>query len=231
MASLRCRACGKVAPLERHPVGCPACTSAGRFGVLEATYGYDGAAREALSRALDGRGRRSLWDFASLLPLPEGTAPISLGEGGTPLVHGDWLGAWAGLPDGAGIYLKNETANPTWCSKDRGNALSVSVALRLGAPGSVSITTGNHGASVVAYSARAGLPSVALMNPLSDVVHRAMIAQCGGTGIVTSDPAEYLRRLVQGHGWFAVTSMAEEWGPNPYGVEAYKTIAYEVLCA
>ncbi|HEX8958918.1 MAG TPA: pyridoxal-phosphate dependent enzyme, partial [Solirubrobacterales bacterium] len=194
----------------------------------EATYEYGGAAREALAGAIDARGRRSLWDFAALFPLPEGTAPISLGEGGTPLVLGDWLAEWAGHST-AGVYLKNETANPTWCSKDRGNSLSVAVAKALGAPGTVAITTGNHGASVVAYSARAGLPSVALMNPLSDVVHRAMVAECGGTGIVTSDPVAYLRRLVQEDGWFAVTSMAEESGPNPYGVEAYKTIAYEVL--
>jgi threonine synthase len=56
-----------------------------------------------------------------------------------------------------------------------------------------------------------------------------MIAQIGGTGIVTSDPESYLRRLVREHGWFAMTSMAELGGPNPYGVEANKTIAYELL--
>ncbi len=228
MAKLRCRSCGNEAPLARHAVGCPACAAAGRFGVLEATYDYDGAAREALARAIEARGRRSLWDFAALFPLPEGTVPITLGEGGTPLVGGDWLAEWAGVSS-TGVYLKNETANPTWCSKDRGNSLSLAVAKALGAPGTVAITTGNHGASVVAYSARAGLPSVALMNPLSDVVHRAMIAECGGTGIVTSDPETFLKRLVHEHGWFAVTSMAEAWGPNPYGVEAYKAIAYEIF--
>jgi threonine synthase len=56
-----------------------------------------------------------------------------------------------------------------------------------------------------------------------------MVALCGGTGIVTADPETFLRRLVRERGWFAVTSMAESGGPNPFGVEAYKTIAYETL--
>jgi len=92
----------------------------------------------------------------------------------------------------------------------------------------VASTTGNHGASMVAYSARAGIPAVALCSIHSDIIHRAMIAALGGTAIVSERREEIVKYLVQQEGWFPATSMADTDGPNPYGVEGCKTIAYEV---
>jgi len=150
---------------------------------------------------------------------------VTLGEGGTPLLDAAWLSRFTGAEK---VYLKNETANPTWCSKDRANTVSVSVGRSLGAPGMVAITTGNHGASMVAYSARAGVPAIALCSPRSDCIHRAMISVCGGTAIVCEDPVPILRYLVHDCGWFPVTSLGEPDAPNPFGVEGCKTVAFEI---
>ena len=223
--SLRCRDCGAHYGWGRYPQGCPACAERGGFGILEVMYPYDGQIKGRLEDALAHPERRSLWRFEALLPLPEGAQPITLGEGGTPLVAAPWLRDFAGLDN---VYLKNETANPTWCSKDRVNTVNVTMGRALGARGIVASTTGNHGASMVAYCARAGIPAVAVCSIHSDIIHRAMIAALGGTAIVSERREEIVKHLVRDLGWFPATSMADTDGPNPYGVEGCKTISYEI---
>jgi len=226
MAQLRCRECGSSFEVGAYPRGCPTCAAKGKLGLLEVTYAYDGETRRQLQEALEKPKRRTLWRFDCLLPLrAENEHTVTLGEGGTPLLNAGWLSCFTGAGQ---VYLKNETANPTWCSKDRANTVSVSIGRLLGAPGMVAITTGNHGASMVAYSARAGVPAIALCSPHSDGIHRAMISVCGGTAIVCEDPGPILRHLVHDCGWFPATSMGESDAPNPFGVEGCKTIAYEV---
>ncbi|MQA06704.1 MAG: pyridoxal-phosphate dependent enzyme [Streptosporangiales bacterium] len=81
-------------------------------------------------------------------------------EGGTPLVPLPRFGAAVGVPR---LYAKNESANPTWSHKDRLCALAVSAARAVGADTVVAASTGNHGASLAAYAARAGMRCVILV--------------------------------------------------------------------
>jgi threonine synthase len=141
-------------------------------------------------------------------------------------VKADRAGPFAKLEH---VFLKNETANPTWCSKDRGNAVTASVGRMLEVGGVVAVTTGNHGASVAAYCGHASLSSVILMNPQSDIVHRAMVVCYGGVAVITARWEPYLRHLAHEFGWFPATSMGYAVAPNPFGVEAYKTIAFELF--
>jgi len=72
---------------------------------------------------------------------------VTLGEGGTPVLE---------LPE-AGALAMLEGANPTGSYKDRGAATVVAHARRLGAERVVEDSSGNAGAAVAAYAARAGL--------------------------------------------------------------------------
>src|SRR5262249_58261684 len=99
---------------------------------------------------------RSLWRFRRLLRLGEAEA-VSLGEGATPLVHLERLGRRLGLPR---LYAKDESQNPTRSYKDRLCATAVTHAVETGARVITISSTGNHGASTPAYSARAGVPCV-----------------------------------------------------------------------
>ncbi len=83
------------------------------------------------------------------------TFPITLGEGGTPLIHAQRLGSRIGLEH---LYLKVEGANPTGSFKDRGMVLAVNRAVAGGASAVVCASTGNTSASAAAYAAAAGLP-------------------------------------------------------------------------
>jgi threonine synthase len=92
--------------------------------------------------------------YRDRLARPGEAFPISLGEGGTPLVHARRLGNAIGLDR---LYLKFEGTNPTGSFKDRGMVLAVNRALGSGAKTVICASTGNTSASAAAYAAAAGL--------------------------------------------------------------------------
>src|SRR5690606_32490318 len=93
--------------------------------------------------------------YRDLLARDGESFPISLGEGGTPLVHARRLGEALGL---GRLHLKFEGTNPTGSFKDRGMVLAVNRAVAGGAKAVVCASTGNTSASAAAYAAAAGLP-------------------------------------------------------------------------
>ena len=119
-----------------------------------------GGADRALNRRLPIL-RRVTADRAAARALPrpagrDGEAfPVTLGEGGTPLIHARRLGAELGLGN---LHLKFEGTNPTGTFKDRGMVLAVNRAVAAGARAVVCASTGNTSASAAAYAAAAGLP-------------------------------------------------------------------------
>jgi threonine synthase len=61
-----------------------------------------------------GPGRRGLWRFGRLMPVST-DQPVTLGEGGTPLIPLERLGRRLGLSN---LFAKDESQNPTWSYKD-----------------------------------------------------------------------------------------------------------------
>ena len=72
----------------------------------------------------------TLWRYRELLPVFPGEAPVSLGEGFTPLLHAPRLGAELGL---SALYVKDESPNPTNSFKARGQSAAITRARALGA--------------------------------------------------------------------------------------------------
>ncbi|AXG05760.1 pyridoxal-phosphate dependent enzyme [Haloplanus rubicundus] len=88
--------------------------------------------------------RRGLWAFSEFLPVAR---HVTLGEGFTPLVDApEW-----------DATFKLEYVSPTGSFKDRGAATVVSRAVERGADRVVEDSSGNAGAAIAAYAARAGL--------------------------------------------------------------------------
>src|SRR6266571_4234621 len=90
---------------------------------------------------------KNLWRYAEVLP---GCAPLTLGEGMTPLVPTERLGAAMGLKR---LYVKDEALNPTGSFKARGMAVAVAQAKHLGAKTLAAPTAGNAGGALAAYAA------------------------------------------------------------------------------
>ena len=204
--------------------GSPASREKGIASPVEVIYDYDAVkAKLDLSKWL--RGPRSIWKFADLLPLSDPSHAVSLGEGDTPLLRLRALDEETGLEN---IYIKNETSNPTWSFKDRLNAVSVSMARELGFKKVACATTGNHGTSLAAYSAAAGMQCAIFCHPQTPQVQHDLIRSYGARSIVLKERTQYLSTLVRDYGYYPATTQSPMPVSNPFGVEGYKTIAYEV---
>ncbi len=211
---LECSSCHHQAPLEM--LGpCPTCG-----GVLEVAYA---AVRDRDASVVDvPRGARGIWRWQGLLPVLDGArAPITLAEGDTPLLPADDLAPH--------MWLKYEGKNPTHSFKDRFQTVAITAAAALGKRNVVCASTGNHGVAAAAYSARAGLQCAVLTHEEAPAAHVEAIRQFGATPVAV--PAnvrnDLLQRLVDA-GWYPSTTFWPMPVSNPYGVEGYKTIAFEI---
>jgi threonine synthase len=115
--------------------------------------------------------------YRDLLARPGEAFPISLGEGGTPLIHARRLGSELGLDR---LYVKFEGTNPTGSFKDRGMVLAVNRAVAAGARAVICASTGNTSASAAAYAAAAGIPCFVVL-PAGKVA-RGKLAQALAAG-------------------------------------------------
>jgi threonine synthase len=122
--------------------------------------------------------RRDLWRFGGLLPLDVGSPDdrrwiTTLGEGYTPNRPYDHplarrLGCRLEVKDEGRPY-RNFGANPTGSFKDRGMALTVSMARALGLSRLVVPTQGNAGDSLAEYAVAGGLEAVVIMPRTTDL--------------------------------------------------------------
>jgi threonine synthase len=174
-----------------------------------------------------GATRPRLTDrYRSFLPLGEATPVVSLGEGFTPLVRLDRLGASMGLGD---LYVKVEGTNPTGSFKDRGMVVAVAKALEAGAEAIVCASTGNTSASAAAYGAAAGLEVVVVLPKGQIALGKLLQALVAGARVVAVDgnfdaALRVVRELAEqeDHPITLVNSI------NPFRIEGQKTAAFEV---
>jgi threonine synthase len=167
-----------------------------------------------------------MWGFRPALPLPASAEPVYLGEGDTPLIP-------VSSPPGprGDLYLKVESTNPTGSFKDRLNSVATSMARWHGFTGIACSSTGNHGASLAAYATAAGMRSVILLPEEAPPAAAREVRHYGGLPVVTQwdDRARWLRWLVDEAGWAISGRNFPREFANPYGLEGYKTIAYEIV--
>jgi threonine synthase len=149
---------------------------------------------------------------------------VSLGEGGTPLHKAERLAKALGLTK---LYLKDETRNPTNSYRDRAASLLTSNAVELQSEAVVCATKGNMGASLAAYTAKAGLLCHVLVPKIVDVGKLAQMiaydAVIEETGDIVDDTIKRASALADETGWYQATAEL-----NPLVVEAQKTISDEI---
>src|SRR6476659_4008320 len=174
-----------------------------------------------------GAARPRLMDrYARFLPVGEATPPLTLGEGFTPLVRAERLGAALGLRD---LHLKVEGQNPTGSFKDRGMVLAVAKAAEAGARAIVCASTGNTSASAAAYGAAAGMEVSVVLLKGQIAIGRLLQALVAGARVVAIDG-----NFDQALG--IVRALAEQDDPpvtlvnsvNPFRLDGQKTAAFEI---
>jgi threonine synthase len=167
----------------------------------------------------------SLWRYHELLPVSSAGSAVSFGEGMTPLLPMERLGAALGVP---GLLMKDESPLPTGTFKARGAAVGVSRAAELGAAGVTLPSNGNAGAAWAAYTARAGLPCLVVMPAGSPEITWAECVAAGARAYLVDgligDAGRLLRATAADRPGYQDVSTLRE----PYRLEGKKTIGLEI---
>jgi threonine synthase len=173
VSHLACPSCGATYPADRVM---NLCERDGR--PVQMALDLD---RLKAERGADGGwdpSRRDLWRFGGLLPLDvadpgDRRHVVTLGEGhtpGLPYAHplADRLGCRLEVKD-EGRPHAGWGANPTLSFKDRGMALTVSMARALGLGRLAVPTQGNAGDALARYAVAAGIEAAVVMSPDTDL--------------------------------------------------------------
>ncbi len=225
---LECLRCDALFEAARLFTGCPRCRAHGT--AVNLTVKLDLAPLMGLGpdQLAPGHGPRGLWRWSALMPVTA-DPPVTLGEGATPLIHLGRLGRRLGL---GRLYAKDESQNPTWSYKDRLCAVAVTHAVESGARVVTIASTGNHGASTAAYAARAGLACVIFTLASVPETMKTLMQAYGAAVVACPTPESRWRLMREGVerlGWYPTSGFSvPPIGSNPYGIEGYKTLAYEV---
>lgn len=205
-------------PADLFPGICPNCN--GQW--LDAEYDYQYLPKDW---ALQVASRpMTMWRYRELLPFRPEISPVSMQEGGTPLVRAATLEKKYG---GLKIYIKDERREPTGSFKDRQASGTVSALKAQGIKEIVLASTGNAAAAYAAYCSKAGIKLwVFLANNVPSeklrelALYGAEIIKIAGTydqaKVIAADFAKR-RNLLFDQGAKAIP-----------GKEGFKTIAFEI---
>jgi threonine synthase len=221
-SALTCVRCNARYPIDHYAQDCPTCRARGAPANL--TVAYDSVPGIGTDRESIRRDRGSMWRWHGFLHASDAEA-VTLGEGNTPLLPAPSLG----LGD---VWIKDESRNPTWSFKDRLGSGALTMAKTFGAKVIASSSSGNAGASAAAYAAKAGIPCVVFTFMGSAGPLITQMRAYGTMVVKVADRADRWRLQTLGvreFGWYPTSPFfGPVVGSNPYGMEAYKTIAYEI---
>jgi threonine synthase len=217
LKGLKCRECSAAYELAPKHV-CEFC-----FGPLEVEYDYD-VIQSLISRERIKNGPYNIWRYQDLLPV-EGTPRVNLEAGFTPLVRAHNLGKLLGIKE---LYIKNDTANPTWSFKDRVVSVALSRAVEFGFDTAACASTGNLANSVAAHAAHAGMKCFVFIpadleagKVMNSLVYKPNVVAVRGN-------YDEVNRLCS-----EIADRNPSWAfvninVRPYYSEGSKTLAYEV---
>jgi len=183
-------------------------------GPLEVIYNYD-ELRNWISRGEFEKRVDGIWKYVELLPCPSSSA-ITLGEGNTLLIKCEKLGRKLGLRK---LYIKDETKNPTGSFMDRGSSVLITKLCEAKFSGVYGVFKGNLGASLAAYSAKAGIKCTVF---ISDRIDASKIYQMIAFG-ATIYPRNKMSEVKFGDKHYFADNA------DPFLLEGEKTIGFEII--
>jgi threonine synthase len=174
-----------------------------------------------------------MWRFAELLEIDRSFSTW-LGEGDTPLL--DATCSQIVEVGGPTICFKAEYQNPTGSFKDRIAAMSAAIIARDGLFGAIGTSSGNGGAAIAAYGARAGFPvNLFTVSGIVDGKLQQILAHGAGTNIVAElgsafegveDVAQTIATMAADQGWLAFLTGGRY---APEAMRGAETIAFELI--
>lgn len=208
MLGIACIDCHRPFPDHGVPYRCPVCSGL-----------YDFVAPSLFDSGQVEADQPGIWRFRHTFGLPGHAKQVYLGEGSTPLVWGDI--------NGHPVAFKLESSNPSGSFKDRGSAVLVSFLNSRAINQIVEDSSGNAGASLAAYAARAGMNCDIYIPASASGPKRAQIEAYGAKLIAVpgsrSQASEAVLQAVKQGSVYASHAYL------PYGLLGYATAAYEIV--
>ncbi len=209
-----CPKCEIKFEIKRTDTTCPKCSQA-----LAISYDYEAVSEEIDPKAIDGR-QVGVWKYIELLPISMSEQTVSLGEGGTYLHRCNRLAKDMGIRK---LLIKDETTNPTGSFIDRGTTVAVTRAASLGFKSVHCAPTGNLGASLAAYAAKAGFKCQIFISRELDLGKLFQMIAYGAEMRLAGDPEEALREARRHADRSYLVTPAD-----PFFLEGEKTIGFEI---
>ena len=165
-----------------------------------------------------------MYRFRELTPLEDGEEPVTLGEGGTPMLSLPRLASHLGLRI---VLAKDEGQNPTGTFKARGLGMAITRARTLGATGVILPSAGNAAGAAAVYAARAGRPCAVIV-PRGTPAAAIAEAAIAGARVFTVEGSiatagKIVAKVAPKAGWFDLSTLKE-----PYRLEGKKTMGLEL---
>ena len=158
----------------------------------------------------------SLWRYDKAFPIKSENIISTFGEGLTPLIKHSW--------DGIDVYFKNDALMPTGSFKDRGVAMMINYFALKGVKNITEDSSGNAGASVAEYAAKAGMECNIFVPHGTSEGKVAQVISSGARLHKILGPREKTAQAAQSYTGGVYAS--HNW--NPYFIEGVKSIAYEI---
>jgi threonine synthase len=159
-----------------------------------------------------------IWRWETFLPVPPTGKIVSMNEGNTSLIES---------VKRKNIFYKLEFENPTGSFKDRGSTVEISHALFNGYKKVVCASTGNMGASISAYAARAGIHATICI-PHHVPLNKMRQIEAYGAKLVKVK-GDYQDALKKTWEMNAHNPKIMLTGDYPLRMEGQKTIAFEIV--
>ena len=169
--------------------------------------------------ALIDPDRAGMWRYAAMLPVvPPDADPITLGEGWTPLIPDKW----AGLP----VHWKMDPHMPTGSYKDRGVSVMVNWFRNQGKDILMDDSSGNAGASLACYAARANMAARIFVPASAPDPKKAQIAIYGAELVEVSGPRTNATEAVEAVMEHGAAYASHAW--HPAFLLGQMTVAWEI---
>src|SRR6056297_3092122 len=210
---LYCTGCSHIESINKNISRCPKCGEPMEVELI----------KEGKINYSTNKGQTILERYADFFPYLDISREDSLGEGFTPLTKLQNLSRDLGLE---GLYIKNESQNPTWSFKDSGTLLGILHAKKLGYKKIGTVSTGNMAPSVAAYSAKFNLETYIFV--------KDSIAEEKLNPILIYNPNLFKVKGDYGSLYFKTLELGEKKdiyfinSDVPLRVEGSKTISFEI---
>lgn len=215
--SYRCPSCGADYPIERGRYLCGPCA---------ANRGEDKPLEGVLECVWEGEpGEADYLDPRYAIPLPVEprffpAAPV----GDSPLWAPERLRAELGFP---GLFIKDDTCEPTGSFKDRASYLVAAFARREGITEIALASTGNAASSMAGIGAAAGLKITVFLPEAAPVAKRVQVLQYGGD--LHPVKGNYDQAFEESLAYSEKTgTLSRNTAYNPLTIEGKKTVSFEI---